>query len=141
MRSDEAGLEDPVQVLDVAHATGVWVVRSTSNTVYYLDLDRGRLMRARGAGSPSFPFDDQWVPLVEVTSRDDLLRPLRTGEVRVGERPEYLTDPGGGVVDYEWRIQRAVTAIERVTDDEAAALRERAPDGPDSPDGDLDASR
>ena len=125
----------------MARATGVWVVRSTSNTVYLLDLDRGRLMRARGAGSPEFPFDDQWVPLVEVTSRDELLRPVRTGEVRVGERPEYLTDPGGGLVAFEWRIQRVVTVIERVADEEAAALRELAPDGQDSPGGDRHASR
>lgn len=42
--------EPPKDSVDELHAnaTGVWAVRSTSTTVYYLDLDRRRLLRLRG---------------------------------------------------------------------------------------------
>lgn len=129
--------ECPVEALDLHAAKGVWAVRSASRTVYYLDLDRGLLMRARGVGSAVFAFDDQWAQLVGVTSRDQSLRPVRLGEIRVGERPEYLTDPDGGLADYQWRIQRVVTAIEPVGVDEAAALGVPGSDGPGPGDGDL----
>lgn len=137
MNGNEGASVTPVEALDLHAAKGVWVVRSASRTVYYLDLDRGLLMRARGEFSQVFPFDDEWVQLVRVTSRDESLRPVRLGEIRVGERPEYLTDPEGGLADYQWRIQRVVTAIEPVGVDEAAALGVPAPDGPGPGDGDL----
>ncbi|GIG38241.1 hypothetical protein [Cellulomonas phragmiteti] len=91
-------------------AGGLWAVRSTSATVCYLDLDRRRLLRARGAGSPVLPFDGVWVRLVRIASpRGD------TGVVRVGDRHEFLTDPGGAYSDYRWWIPRACVAIERVS--------------------------
>ncbi|MDQ0426025.1 hypothetical protein [Cellulomonas iranensis] len=69
---------------------GLWAVRSTSATVCYLDLDRMRLYRDRGPGSPVFFYDGRWVPLVQVrSSRGD------RGVVRVGDRHEFLTDPEG----------------------------------------------
>ncbi|WP_448629775.1 hypothetical protein [Cellulomonas soli] len=88
---------------------GMWLVRSTSQTVCHLDLDRMLLKRALGAGSPPLPYDNEWVPLVQVTSiaRGD------TGVVRVGDRHEYLTDPGAWFSDYRWWIPRVCTAIER----------------------------
>ena len=135
--SARAASEGPVEALDIATSNGVWVVRSSSKTVYYLDLDRGLLMRVRGAGSAVFAFDGQWVPLVGVTSRDESPRPVHPGEIRVGERPEYLTDPDGGLADFQWRIQRVVTAIEPVGADEAASLGVPAPDSPRPADGDL----
>lgn len=88
---------------------GVWAVRSSSATVCYLDLDRRMLLRARGAGSPALPFDGVWVRLVRITSqRGDV------GVVRVGDRHEYLTDPGGAYSDYRWWVPRVCVAIERV---------------------------
>jgi hypothetical protein len=93
---------------------GLWAVRSTSRTVCYLDLDRSMLLRARGPGSPTFPFDGQWVPLVRIASqRGDV------GVVRVGDRHEYLTDPdGAGGEQYRWWVPRVCVTIERVTADE-----------------------
>lgn len=91
---------------------GVWAVRSASSTVCYLDLDRRLLLRDRGPGSPALPFDGQWVPLVRIASqRGDY------DVVRVGDRHEYLTDPGGAGSDddYRWWIPRTCVAIEPVT--------------------------
>ena len=122
-----------VERLDVTRAEGLWAVRSESTTVYYVDLDRGRLLRARGAGSQRFDFDDEWVKLVQVSSRDELSGTVQNGEVRVGARPRYLTDPLPTALSYQWRLQREVTSIERVTEEEADALRERTPEGSDSP--------
>lgn len=93
---------------------GVWAVRSTSSTVCYLDLDRMLLYRDRGPGSPSLPYDWQWVPLVRVQSPQG-----DTGVIRVGDRHEFLTDPAGGAQDYQWWIPRVCVAIEPV--DPAAA--------------------
>ena len=84
MSNEQVGVER----LDVTRAEGLWAVRSASRTIYYLDLDRGRVMR-------------------------------------VGSRARYLTDPLGGVRDYEWRLQRVVTSIERVTGEETAGPRDR----------------
>ncbi len=94
---------------------GVWAVRSTSSTVCYLDLDRRLLLRDRGPGSQVFPNDGCWVPLVRIMSqRGDF------DVVRVGERHEFLTDPGGrGSDHHQWWIPRACVAIERVEPDEA----------------------
>jgi len=93
---------------------GLWAIRSTSRTVCYLDLDRSMLLRARGPGSPMFPFDGQWMPLVRIASqRGDF------GVVRVGERHEYLTDPdGAGGEQYRWWVPRMCVTIERVRADE-----------------------
>lgn len=86
---------------------GVWAVRSTSASVAYLDLDRGLLLRHWGPGSPRFPHDGRFVPLVQVTSqRGD------TGVIRIGERHEFLTDPGGH--DYRYWVPQTCTSIEPV---------------------------
>lgn len=130
MRDDaEASRDEVVTSLDLATAQGVWAVRSASATTYYVDLDARLVMRARGEGSVVFPFDDEWVRLVRVTSRDESLTPVSTGQIRVGERPDYLMDPRGGIGDYEWRIQRVVTSIERVRPEEVDALGHSGPDG------------
>lgn len=99
---------------------GIWAVRSTSSTVCYLDLDRLLLLRDRGPGSQAFPFDGDWVPLVRIASqRGDF------GVVRVGDRHEYLSDPGGigSDDDYRWWIPRTCVAIERVDADEVLGDR------------------
>ncbi|MBX9244294.1 hypothetical protein ICW40_05670 [Actinotalea ferrariae] len=103
---------EPVATLNLATDTGAWTVRSSSATVYLLDLDRRRMMRMRGPGSGRFDFDDEWVPLVGVTSIDPSDGTVTEGRVRVGHRPRYLTDPLGGHHDNHWRMQRTVTAIE-----------------------------
>lgn len=89
---------------------GRWLIRSTSLTVCYLDLDTRRLLRDRGPGSQVFPYDGQWVPLIEVRSqRGDV------GVIRVGDRHEFLTDPAGGAHDFRFWIPRVCVAIEPVT--------------------------
>ncbi len=93
---------------------GKWLVRSSSTTVCHLDLDRMLLRRDRGPGSPVLPHDGEWVPLVQVTSilRGD------TGVVRVGDRHEFLTDPGGALDDYRWWAPRMCTSIEPAQPDD-----------------------
>lgn len=119
----------PVTKLKLAKARGVWAVRSESPSFYLIDADRGRLIRVWGGeGSQAFSFDNEWVPLVDVTSHRSGREAPRPG-VRVGERPRYLTDPRGGVGAYEWRLQREVTAIEPVTEEQVVALGVPAPDG------------
>lgn len=134
MSTDESGTGG-VDRLDATRAEGLWAVRSESRTVYYVDLDRGRMMRERGTGSGAFLFDNEWVRLVEVASRSEVPGPVHAGEIRVGERARYLLDPWGGVRDYEWRLQRIVTAIERITGEEAETLRDRWANRAGSPDG------
>lgn len=87
---------------------GYWGIISTSRTVCHLDLDQFRLLRHRGPGSPAFPDDGEWVPLVQVGS------PHGDHVIRVGDRHEFVTDPGGGVADYQWWIPRTCVAIEPV---------------------------
>jgi len=101
---------EPAEVSELRlDAEGIWELRSASRTVYLLDLDRRLLMRQRGTGSPSGDFDDEWVPLVDVTSaRGD------HGVVRVGDRHRFLTDPNGGVHDYRYWIPRTCNSIVQV---------------------------
>lgn len=84
-------------------------MHSTSQTVCHLDLDRMLLKRAHGAGSQPMPHDDEWVSLVRIAS----IGKGDTGVVRVGDRHEYLTDPGAWSSDYRWWIPRTCAAIER----------------------------
>lgn len=103
---------------------GVWAIHSTSATVAYLDLNRGLLLRHWGPGSPRFPHDGKFVPLVRVTSQSG-----DTGVIRVGDRHMYLTDPGGQ--DYRYWIPRTCTSIEPVGDDGVSLARPDAgPAGP-----------
>lgn len=69
------------------------------------------MLRTWGPGSPVFPPDGQWVPLVRISSqRGDF------GVVRVGDRHEYLTDSDGVEGDEcRWWVPRVCVAIERVT--------------------------
>lgn len=87
---------------------GTWLIRSSSETVALLDLDRMLLKRVRGEGSAVLPYDGQWVPLARITSilRGD------TGVVRVGDRHEFLTEPGSLPDDYRWWIPRMCIAID-----------------------------
>lgn len=88
---------------------GLWAIRSSSPTTCYLDLDTQRLYRDHGAGSPPFPYDHEWVPLVRVTStRGD------EGIIRIGDRHTYLTDPAGAADPYRFWIPRTCTTIEPV---------------------------
>jgi hypothetical protein len=91
---------------------GRWAVRSSSATVCLLDLDAMLLKRQHGSGSPSMPFDGQWVALVQVTSaRGD------TGVIRVGDRHKFLTDPDPGSAMYRWWIPQTCTGFEPLAED------------------------
>ncbi|WP_217615479.1 hypothetical protein [Cellulomonas sp. GbtcB1] len=118
-------------VLDLTIASGLWVVASSSPTRYFVDV-QGLLLRSHGVGSPRFAFDDEWVPLVRVRSYDPTTRESTANEIRCGARAYYLTDPRGGSLDYEWRLQRVVTEIRPLAPDDAAAMyaRTAAPDVP-----------
>jgi hypothetical protein len=119
MNRDQGPSQHPTEALDLHAATGVWAVRSVSNTVYYVDLDRSLLLRLPGQGSTTGPYDGQWVQLVEVRGLDYV------GQVRVGHRHRYLTDPVPNTpTPYRWWIQRTVTAIDQVEVRHAAALRD-----------------
>lgn len=123
VEDDVDPLQKQVDDLEVATANGIWVVHSSSNTAYYIDCDRRLVMRKWGPGSSRFDFDDVWVPLVDLLSRDENLNLVDRGHIRVGERPEYLTDPRGGAGDNEWRVQRAVTSIERADEEQVTRLK------------------
>lgn len=102
---------------------GMWVVRSASTTVYVVDLDQMRVVRRRGAGSVAFAFDGAWLTLISVSALDPDGGDAETGVLRVGRRGYYLTDPGG-FVDYQWRVQRTATAIDRIRESDAGRLRQ-----------------
>lgn len=109
--------ETPVVARLAMDDGGLWAVRSTSATVYFLDLDNQLLLRAPGPGSSTGPFDGIWVHLVSIESATD------EGVVAVGRRHRYTMDPDpGGPGDLLWWIPRAVTAIDPVSP-------ERRPDG------------
>ena len=93
---------------------GTWAVTSISATVYYLDLGLDHppmLLRHPGPGSPTGPYDDVWLVLVEVASATD------TGRIEIGRRHRYTVDPAPGALGrWIWWVQRTVTAITAVTD-------------------------
>jgi hypothetical protein len=95
----------PTAVLDLTRASGVWVVASSSPTRYFVDV-RGLLLRNHGTGSPRFPYDDEWVPLVRVRSYDPATRESTASQIRCGARTYYLTDPRGG----RWTTNGACSA-------------------------------
>ncbi|WP_448062263.1 hypothetical protein [Cellulomonas hominis] len=108
-------MTDPhIETLDLTTATGVYIVRSASTSTYWVDVSGGRVMRLRGEGSQRFDYDDAWAPLIGVTSYTEP-GPGIADVIRVGARHRWLSDPAGGVQDYEWRLQRRVTAIEAVS--------------------------
>lgn len=117
---DRLGMNNSVHQLDVNHAEGVWLVRSTSQTLYFLDLDRRLLLRQPGPYSPRGPFDGVWVHLVRVSSA------LGVGAVVVGQRHMYDLDPDpGGPGEYRWWLQRTATSIESVAPEDKPAGRRR----------------
>lgn len=104
-------------------ARGMWRLASASTTVYFLDLEEHAVVRARGAGSVRFPFDDQWAHLVDVICYDLATGVPESDVIRLGGRPRYRFDPGPTWPDVEWRLQRAVTSIELVEPAAAESLR------------------
>jgi hypothetical protein len=115
-----------VDELVLADATGVWAVRSLSQTVYFIDADCSLLLRQAGPESSPGPGDGRWVPLVSVEAlfRGDL------GVVRVGDRHRYLYDWDPAGRDYGYWIQRLVTSIDYVEAEEMAALPRFPQDDP-----------
>ncbi|MFF1530282.1 hypothetical protein [Cellulomonas sp. NPDC058312] len=111
--------------LEVKRATGLWRIASAGSTEYYLDLDDHRVVRARGSGSGRFPFDNQWTSLIDVICNDIDTGIPEPDVIRIGGRPRYRFDPDPSWPDVEWRLQRIVTVIERITGADAAAIRAR----------------
>ena len=114
-----------VEVLHLSRSVGMWRIASPGTTVYYLDLDLGMIVRARGAGSVRFVFDDRWCHLVDVLSYDLITGEPKRAIVRVGDRPRYTLDPGPEWPQLEWRWQRTVTTIEAVADGDVLDVRRR----------------
>lgn len=109
--------------LNLGQDTGVWAVRSSSQTTYYVDLDNRRLLRAPGPGSSRGAFDDCWLHLTSVESVDGFDR------IRVGYRHRWVQDPDpGSPCDYIWWVQRMVTALDRLMPDDVPVGRNAATD-------------
>jgi hypothetical protein len=115
-----------VPELALAEATGVWAIRSSSQTVYYVDADSVLLLRVAGPLSPPGPGDGRWVPLVSVRA----LFGRDSGVIRVGARHVYLYDWDPGGADYGYWIQRLATSIEHVKAAQLAALPRFPQDDP-----------
>lgn len=107
-----------VSELTLADASGVWAVRSLSQTVYFVDADSMTLLRVAGPGSSTGPGDGRWVPLVSVKA----LFCGDVGVIRVGERHKYVFDWDPDGADYGFWIQRLVTSIDYVEAEELAGL-------------------
>jgi hypothetical protein len=123
---DRLGQPSTTDELVVGRDAGVWAVRSTSPTVYYLDLGPGgrprtlghvAVLRSPGAGSSAGPWDRCWLDLVSVEDAEG------QGRIRVGRRHRWTMDPGGSH-PLIWWIQRAVTSIEPVAPRDHPAGRE-----------------
>jgi hypothetical protein len=80
-------------------------------------------MRVPGPGTRSRgATDNPWAPVVQLSSfAEDLT--VRLGVVRVGERPKWELDHGHEIV---WWIQRVVTAIRRISPDDAPPAQRTA---------------
>lgn len=107
-----------VPELVLADATGVWAVRSTSQTVYYVDADTSSLLRQTGPESASGLADDRWAALVEVRA----VFALDVGVIRVGDRHKYTYDFDARSSMYGFWFQRLVTSIDYVEGEELANL-------------------
>ncbi|WP_448062429.1 hypothetical protein [Cellulomonas hominis] len=107
-----------VDELVLADVTGVWAVRSASQTVYFVDADSYLLLRQPGPQSSLGFADDRWAPLVLVES----LHAGDQGAIRVGDRHKYTYDFEPGGQQYGYWIQRLVTSIDYVEAEELAAL-------------------
>jgi hypothetical protein len=107
-----------VDELVLTDAIGVWAIRSTSSTVYYVDADRDLLLRRVGAGSSRGFADNRWAPLILVEAafgRD-------TGVIRVGDRHKYTYDYDPDGDHHGFWFQRLVTSIDYVGSDELPEL-------------------
>ncbi|WP_217615961.1 hypothetical protein [Cellulomonas sp. GbtcB1] len=104
--------------LVLADESGVWAIRSTSETVYYVDADSDLLLRKVGPGSAPGFADDRWAPLIRVEAvfaRD-------AGVIRVGDRHKYTYDFDPDGDQYGFWFQRLVTSIDYVEAEELAGL-------------------
>ena len=107
--------------LDLNVAIGLYRITSAGPTMYYLDLDSKPhlCMRSPRPGTRSRGLTDgMWAPLLRVRSlaADGS---GTAGFVRVGERPYWELNAGDQIV---WWIQRQVTAITPVTEDEQLSV-------------------
>ncbi len=113
-------------------AGGVWLVRSSSATQYFVDLDSKLLLRAPGPGSPTGAYDGCWVPLVGIEALDLEGRDPDGGwdPIKVGRRHIYHTDPrpDSPSCPVRWWLQREAVSIELVSPDARPAGRTAAPD-------------
>ena len=114
----------PILQLVLAAATGVWAVRSESQTAYDIDASAGRLIRVPGAGSSGGPFDGVWVELVELDH--DGQHP--DGVIAAGSRHRWQTDPQGASQPYRWWLQGRCVAIDPVPVAQVPEGREPDPD-------------
>lgn len=103
--------------LSLAGASGVWLVRCRSSTLYVVDADRRAVLRRAGPGGENGAEDSQWQPLERLRS----LSEDGQGIIRLGEREEYVFERAARRSYGRW-IQRAVTSIERATPHELASL-------------------
>ncbi|RYZ31936.1 MAG: hypothetical protein EOP01_02310 [Propionibacteriaceae bacterium] len=112
---------DLATALVLRDAVGVWAVRSLSATVYFVDADVPALLRQTGPGSSPGPGDDRWVPLLRVRAAfaGD------SGTVRPGDRHEWTYDHDPASSQYGWWLQRVVTAIEPLDEEQVAQLPPR----------------
>jgi len=115
-----------VTELVLADATGVWAIRSTSPTTYFIDTDSLQLLRALGPGSTPGLGDDRWVPLIQVKA----LFGQDEGVIRVGDRHVYTYDYDSDGLNYGWWLQRLVTSIDYVEAEELASLPTSSQDDP-----------
>lgn len=107
--------------LVLADVSGVWAIRTSSQTVYYVDADVPALLRRVGPGSSLGMADDRWVPLVSVESM-----PARdAGVIRVGDRHKYVYDYDPRASEYGWWVQRQVARIEPIEPSALADLPAR----------------
>lgn len=102
---------------------GIYAVRSTSPTVYYVDVVPGgvhMVMRDHAGAeteSRSFEGDNVWWRLHDIVSGPDLRDPaaidptdMQVGVLRVGSRHRFTWD--GGWDQWHWRVSRVALEIE-----------------------------
>lgn len=107
--------------LVLADVSGVWAIRSSSQTVYFVDADVPALLRQVGPGSSLGMADDRWVPLVSVES----MLARDAGVIRVGDRHKYVYDYDTWASEYGWWVQRQVTEIRPIRPAALSALPAR----------------
>lgn len=103
--------------LDLAEATGAWLVQSASPTIYLLDLDAWAMLRLAQEGSTRGLGDGSWLRLDWVEARASEEPPIH-GEIRTSTRTywRWWETWGDG-----WWLQSPVLGIHRVVDEELLA--------------------